>query len=260
MIAILLCAGYGTRLYPRTRDFPKPLLPVAGRPVIDHLMDPLTTLAQLHAIHIVTNARFIRHFESWRDDWLRRLQSDRIELIVHNDGSTDNANRLGACVDLQLAIDRAGDCSGILVAAGDNIFRFDFRPLWPIFCEGEHHRILTLPETDPGRLRQTGVPVFGAGDRITAIAEKPQRPPSMWCCPPLYFLKPSARKALAAFIRVGRHTDALGHFVDYLCRTEPVYAFRVDATRFHIGDEASYRRAHHRLGSDSTFPPRRPEA
>ncbi len=243
MIAVLLCAGYATRLYPLTRDFPKPLLPVADRPVLDYLMDPLTAMQCLSEIHLVTNARFIRHFQSWGDGWRSRLEAAGIGLRLHNDGSTENANRLGACADLKLALDRAAESEGILAAAGDNIFRFDLGPLWKAFRSGRHHRIVVLPETDNARLRKTGVPVFGRGDRVRAIAEKPEKPPSKWCCPPIYFLKPSVRSTLADFIQSGENTDAPGHFINYLCRRERVEAFRLDADRLDIGDQASYRRA-----------------
>lgn len=249
MIAALLCAGYATRLYPRTQDFPKPLLPVADRPVLDHLMGPLTRLAGLDAIHVVTNARFIAHFETWGDGWRESLRACGIDLVVHNDGSTENANRLGACADLKLVLDRATAAEGFVVAAGDNIFRFDLAPLGDAFRAGESHRILALPETDPARLRKTGVPVFGDGDRVAAIAEKPDAPPSQFCCPPLYFLKPSAAAVLADFVESAPHADAPGHFIDHLCRRERVEAFRLNATRLDIGDEASYRRADRLLRS-----------
>ncbi len=243
MIAVLLCAGYGTRLYPLTRDFPKPLLPVANRPVLDHLMAPLAGLAALREIHLVTNARFFGHYEEWRDVWRRRLDGRGPDIILHNDGSTENANRLGACVDLKLVYDRAGPWDGSIVAAGDNIFCFDLKPLWDTFRRGGHHRIVVLPETKPERLRRTGVPVFGPDGRVRALAEKPRIPPSRWCAPALYFLKPSAASLLADFVSAAENTDAPGHFINYLCHQEHVEAFRLKARRLDIGDAAAYRRA-----------------
>ena len=243
MIAVLLCAGYATRLYPLTRDFPKPLLPVGDRPLLDYLMDSLVALEGLRTVHLVTNARFIGHFETWRDDWRQHLDAREIDLILHNDGSTENANRLGACADLNLVLGRVTTPEGVLVAAGDNIFRFGLEPLWSAFRAGTHHRIVALPEEDLARLRKTGVPVFGDGNRVTAIAEKPMRPPSRYCCPPLYFLKPSAIGVLAAFVQNTPTADAPGHFIGHLCRTGRVEAFRLNADRLDVGDDASYRLA-----------------
>ena len=249
MVAVLLCAGYGTRMYPLTRHHPKPLLPVAGRPILDYLMDQLIALEALQAIHLVTNARFFDHYNAWRTRWRKALTNRGRRLMLHNDGSTSAANRLGACNDLKLVLDRADVGEGFLVAAGDTIFRFDLRPLWSVFCRGRPHRLVALPETDRTRLRQTGVPLWGPGDRIRDLIEKPAWPPSHWCCPALYFLKPSAVPRLAAFLETADNTDAPGHFMGELCRREAVHAFRLNATRLDIGDMAGYRRANRLLGS-----------
>lgn len=243
MIAILLCAGYATRLYPLTRSIPKPLLPVADCPVIDYLMAPLAGLEDLNAIHVVTNRRFYGRFQSWRDDWGKRLVGRGVDVILHNNGSTQNANRLGACVDLNLVFKKVTVPNGTLVAAGDNIFNFDLKPLWADYRRNPYHRLVALPETSVDLLKKTGVPVFGHRNRVRAIVEKPAKPSSNWFCPPLYFLKPSAVAVLHNFLAAKGPADAPGHFINYLCRTEPVYAFRLNATRLDIGDEASYRRA-----------------
>lgn len=243
MIAVLLCAGYGTRMYPVTRHCAKPLLPVAGRPVLDYLMDQLVVLEALQTIHLVANARFYNHFVDWGARWREHLDHRGLRLVVHNDGSTTVANRLGACADLKLVLDRTDSGEGFVVAAGDNIFRFDLPPLWSLFRRGRHHRLVALPERNRARLRQTGVPLWGAGDRVRDLVEKPARPPSNWCCPALYFLKPSAILRLAAYLETTAATDAPGHFMGYLCRREAVDAFRLNATRLDVGDAAGYRRA-----------------
>ncbi len=249
MIAVLLCAGYGTRMYPLTRHRPKPLLPVAGRPALDYLMDQLIALEALQAIHLVTNARFFDDFTEWSIRWRPQLEKRKRRLVLHNDGSTAAANRLGACRDLKLVLDRTDSGEGFLVAAGDNIFRFDLPPLWSDFRRGGCHRLVALPEESRARLRQTGVPLWGAGDRVRDLIEKPDRPFSNWCCPALYFLKPSAVTRLADFLQTTAATDAPGHFMGYLCRREAVAAFRLKATRLDIGDAAGYRLAERVLRS-----------
>ncbi len=249
MIAVLLCAGYGTRMGSLTRNWPKPLLPVADRPVLDYLMDQLMTLDGLQAIHLVTNARYFDAFSGWRTLWQKRLENRGLGLVLHNDGTTAAEHRLGACADLKLVLDRTSGAEGFLVAAGDNILRFDLQPLWTAFRQGTPHRLVALAETDHARLTQTGVPLWGAGDRVRDLVEKPDRPPSNWCCPALYFLKPSAAPRLTAFLQTGIHTDAPGYFIGYLCRREVVVAFRLNAARLDIGDMAGYRRADRLLRS-----------
>jgi glucose-1-phosphate thymidylyltransferase len=256
MIAILLCAGFAVRMYPLTRDFPKPLLSIADRPVMDYLMDQLLDLKDLRAIHVIANARFHDHFDGWRQTWLPALAAQGIALEIHNDGATANENRLGACADLQFGLRQIGGTSKMLVSAGDNIFRFAIEPLWQRFIKSQDHYIIALPETDKTRLRRTGVLALEAKDRVLRLHEKPQNPSSTWCCPPLYFLQPSARLRLDEFMRLSQHRDAPGHFIDYLCQKERVYAFKVNTDgRLDIGNMDSYRRADELMRSDPNFTP-----
>lgn len=243
MIAVLLCAGFATRLYPLTRDFPKPLLPVAGRPVIDHLLDQIVGLPGIGSVHIVTNARFYEHFTRWRRNWLACLAPRDITLKIYNDGATANENRLGACADLQLVFRQAGRAGAYLVSAGDNIYLFRIADLWRRFLRGHRHCILALAENDPETLKNSGVPVFGESDRVLGLLEKPDNPSPGWFCPPLYFLRPSAREVLEDFLGAAGPVDAPGHLIDYLCRREPVTAIKLNKKRLDIGSLESYRRA-----------------
>ncbi|MGD9303536.1 MAG: sugar phosphate nucleotidyltransferase, partial [Desulfobacterales bacterium] len=251
MIAILLCAGFAVRMYPLTRDFPKPLLPIADRPVIDYLMDQMLRFKDLRAIHVISNACFHDHFDNWRKTWLPALAPHGIALQIHNDGATTNGNRLGACGDLQFGLREIAGTSKMLVSGGDNIFRFEIEPLWQRFIKSQDHFIIALPEMDKTRLQKTGVLTLVADDRVLRLHEKPQDPPSTWCCPPIYFLQPSAGERLDEFMRLSQHRDAPGHFIDYLCQKERVYAFKVNAGgRLDIGNMDSYRQADELMRSD----------
>ena len=148
MIAILLCAGFAVRMYPVTKDFPKSLLSIADRPVMDYLMDQLLDLKDLRAIHVISNARFHDHFDNWRQTWLPALVEKEIALEIHNDGATANEYRLGACADLQFGLRQIAGSSKMLVSAGDNIFRFAIAPLWQEFLKSSDHYLIALPETD----------------------------------------------------------------------------------------------------------------
>ena len=242
-MAILLCAGFATRLYPLTRDFPKPLLPVAGRPVIDHLLNQIVRLPGIEGIHIITNARFHEHFTRWRRNWQACLAPRSITLKIYNDGATANENRLGACVDLQLVLRQSGRTGAYLVSAGDNVYLFRIADLWQRFLRGHRHCIVALAENDPETLKNTGVPVFGESNRVLGLHEKPDDPSPGWFCPPLYFLRPSAREKLEDCLDAVGPVDAPGHFIDYLCRREPVTAIRLKEKRLDIGSIESYRRA-----------------
>jgi glucose-1-phosphate thymidylyltransferase len=243
MIAILLCAGFATRMHPLTRNFPKPLLPVAGRPIMDYLMDQLVGLEELNTVHIVTNANFIHHFQAWREDWEEHHPAINAKIHLHNDGATSNENRLGAVSDLQFVFRRIPEPSKVIVAAGDNIFRFSIPPLWEHFMQQHHHYLVALPEEGPLKLKRTGVLELDASNRVLNFYEKPEHPSSRWTCPALYFFHPSAWSRLDDFIESGPNNDAPGHFIAYLCQKEVVYAFKPYGFRIDIGNLETYRQA-----------------
>jgi glucose-1-phosphate thymidylyltransferase len=252
MIAVLLCAGYATRLYPLTQNFPKPLLPVADRPVVDYLVDQIEGLPEIDALHIVTNGKFYAHFRRWAAQ-TNQSGSVSVPISVHNDGTSCNANRLGAVADLHFVLSKLGAPQPMLVGAADNIFRFSIAKIWRRFLSASHHRVVALPQPDPHQLRRTGVLELDDEDRVVRLHEKPRNPPSTWSCPPLYFLQPSARKHLEALVGAETAPDAPGHFIDYVCRREPVMAHKVDGARLDIGDAESYHNADRLLRREPLF-------
>ncbi len=247
MIAVILCAGFATRMYPLTENFPKPLLTVAGRPVLDYLMDQIVGLPRVEAIHIVSNAKFFDHFCRWHSARKASGAFGEMTVQIHNDGATENENRLGAAADLQFALNTIDRPCRVLVSAGDNIFRFPLNPLWEKFLGSHRHHIVALPETDRQRLHQTGVLELGEKDRVLRLHEKPKLPPSAWICPPLYFFQPSLGSQVEGFLRTSGDHDAPGYFIDYLCQREPVDAFRLNAARLDIGSVDSYHAADRQL-------------
>src|SRR3982750_1093353 len=120
MKIIILAAGYATRLYPLTLTRPKPLLPVAGKPMIDHVLDNLVPIGGIDQTYIVTNAKFAGQFEKWSQDY--RLNKTPLDFTIVNDRSTDDTNKLGAIGDLHLVITREKIDDDIIVVAGDNLF------------------------------------------------------------------------------------------------------------------------------------------
>ena len=243
MNCVLLCAGFATRMYPLTKDFPKPLLEVAGVPVLDYLMEQVIELRELGEVHLVTNARFYDHFTTWSEAWEKRLRDRGACLQLHNDGATENDNRLGAVGDLGLVLASQETFDSTLVVAGDNIFRFPLRSLAAQAARERRNYVVALVEHDPAKLRRTGVLELGQGSRVVALHEKPSEPPSSWACPPVYFFEPSALRQVAEYLRASDASDAPGHFVSYLCRRDAVHAFLVEGERLDIGSEESYQAA-----------------
>lgn len=253
MFVILLCAGYATRMYPITKDFPKHLLPVAGKPTIDYLMEQILDLHGIRAVHVVTNAKFFNTFEDWRHKWSKKITPRKLEIKIHNDGSTSTEDRLGPAGDLKFVLNRIPTPSRILVAGGDNIFRFRLEPLWQEFLKKNHHHIIALPEPDKDKLRKTSVPVFGKDDRVIRLYEKPNEPASFWAHPQIYFFMPSVWQRLREFHQNGTRRGEREHFIDFLCRKEKVYAFKVAGSRFDIGSIDSYDEADACLRKETLF-------
>ena len=120
MKALILSAGYASRLYPLTEDVPKPLLPIAGRPMIEYLIDKLEAIPCLNEIIIVTNDKFTRNFEEWHANGA----SFSKPIKILNDGTTSDSNKLGAVGDMEFSIEKEAIKDDLLVIAGDNLFKF----------------------------------------------------------------------------------------------------------------------------------------
>ena len=241
MRAILLCAGFGTRLYPITHDRPKALLEVRGHALLDDLVDRLLESGRISALQIVSNHRFIGHFRAFCDRLAARRPGVPLDLV--DDGASEDARRLGAVRDLALALERNPATESVLVAAGDNLFRFRLDAFLDEHTRRRESAILVYPEPDRRRLCRSGVAVLGAEARVLRFVEKPAEPPSSFACPPLYVFEPAALARLPEFLRAEPAADAPGSFLAWLVPREPVFAHAMQGRRYDVGDPESYARA-----------------
>ena len=102
MKCILLCAGYATRLFPITKNFPKALLEIEdGKPLLNYIMDQIDNISDIDEIYLVTNDRYYNHFINWKDT----LNTNK-KLTVLNDYTTNNDDKLGAVGDLKYTKDK----------------------------------------------------------------------------------------------------------------------------------------------------------
>src|SRR5512141_696493 len=120
MNVLILAAGYATRLYPLTQTRPKPLLPVAGKPMINYVLDNVAPIQGIERVYVVTNAKFAAQFQAWADQ--SRASKPTLNFTIVNDGSTDDSNKLGAIGDLHLVLRQENVEDDIIVVAGDNLF------------------------------------------------------------------------------------------------------------------------------------------
>ncbi|MFP4374739.1 MAG: nucleotidyltransferase family protein [Spirochaetaceae bacterium] len=247
MTAIILAAGYATRLYPLTRDVPKPLLDIGGRSILDRIVDNVRRVAGVRRLVVVTNARFASHFERWRE---RRFGAGGGVEIV-NDGSTSNANRIGALTDLHLAVEKADVEGDALVLAGDNLFDFELADFAAFFREAGCDCITAHELSEVEQLRRTGVAELAEDGRLLHFAEKPAEPRSTWAVPPFYaYTRRTLRERLPAYLAQGGECDAPGSFLPWLIERTPVYAFRFEGARYDIGNRESYDRVARLFAAD----------
>jgi len=232
---IVLAAGYATRLYPLTENFPKPLLEVAGKSILDWLLDDIDTLPEIDEHIIISNHRFVEHFENWKKNC--KLKNP---VTIIDDGSMSNETRLGAVKDIQFAIDTLKLDDDLLIIAGDNMLDFSFRCFVDEFKKKNAAVVMCDHIEDVNTLRRSGVMIPGDDFKVLSMEEKPQEPKSNWCVGPFYIYKKDELHLIKKGIEEGCGTDAPGSLVSYLCDKIDVYALEIPGHRYDIGTFESY--------------------
>ncbi|MBN1466708.1 nucleotidyltransferase family protein [candidate division KSB1 bacterium] len=240
MKAVILAAGYATRLYPLTKDKPKPLLRIADKPIIEYMLDGFRRIAALDEVYVVTNAKFAPAFELWAQQLRHCPHPYDFKIIILNDKTTSEETRLGAIADVQFVIERAEIRDDLIVAAGDNIFRFDFADLVDFFQQKQSDIIVAQPLHDPARLRTRGVVRFDAQHRVVDFQEKPADPPSNFVAPALYIHRSENIHFYQHYLRAGNNPDAPGHFIKWLFPRTPVHVFILPQPAIDIGTLETY--------------------
>ena len=236
MKCLILAAGYATRLYPLTENFPKPLLKVGDKTILDWLLDDIDSSGEVDGYVVISNHRFAAHFEEWA-----RERGGNITVV--DDGTVSNETRLGAVKDVQFAVESLGLDDDLFVIAGDNLLDFSLVPFMRQSREKGTTCVMRFYEDSLERLRRSGVAEIGEDDLIVSMAEKPAEPKGNWCIPPFYFYRREDVPLVKKGIESGCGTDAPGSFIAWLCCQVPVHAFEMPGRRFDIGNLESYRQA-----------------
>ena len=231
MTSIILAAGYATRMYPLTLNYPKPLLEVGGKKIIDWLIEDLEKSGVERAV-VVSNHKFISQFQAWAEG--------RENIIVLDDGSEDNDHRLGAVKDIEFAIEKANIDDDIVVLAGDNVLNFSLSSFIEYGRKRKTSCIMRHEEKDENKLRKTGVIEINEDELVLGMEEKPKEPKSNWAVPPFYYYTKEDKDLIKEGIASGCGTDAPGSFVSWLVKTRPVHAYRMIGERFDVGSIEGY--------------------
>ncbi|HEU5058202.1 MAG TPA: nucleotidyltransferase family protein [Kofleriaceae bacterium] len=244
MKAIILAAGYATRLRPLTERTAKPLLPIAGRPMIEYICDKIAELDEVDSVHVVTNHRFAPAFA----DWAAR-RAGATPVAVHDDGTSSNQDRLGAIGDIQFTIDRAGLAGDdLLVIAGDNLFDFslaDLAAFWRGKPGGSAVALYRCP--DPKLVVQYSIVELDADDRITSFIEKPAQPTTDLVAIAIYLYRREHAALIRRYLDEGNSRDQPGNLVAWLQARAPVYGYRFAGDWLDIGDLGQLTEADNRM-------------
>ena len=233
MKALILAAGYATRLRPLTDTIAKPLLPVGGRPMVDWILDRIAETSA-DEIHLVTNARFAPDFERW---------AEGKEVHVHNDGTTSNEDRLGAVGD----IDFVGIDDDLLAIASDNLFDYslaDYEAYW----RAKGGSCIAVHDVGDVELaKKYGIVDVDEDDRVTNFIEKPENPPTTLCATATYLYRREDVARVKRYLAEGNPPDQPGNYVAWLHQRAPVYAYRFPGEWYDIGDAAQLLEADNRM-------------
>jgi glucose-1-phosphate thymidylyltransferase len=235
MNALILAAGYATRLYPLTLNKAKPLLEVGGKPIIEWLADHLVRLSDIGTIYIVTNDKFAKDFQAWADEYQNRQPKARFKII--SDGSTSDANKLGAIGDINLVLARENLMqSDLLVLAGDNLFS---EPL-DRFVEFARNTEATVALYDVGdieAMKKYACVTTDSSGIITQFEEKPQKPTTSLAAIALYFYSRRVLPLFVTYLASGNNPDQPGRFLQWLYVRKPVKTFEIKGQWLDIGSK-----------------------
>jgi glucose-1-phosphate thymidylyltransferase len=240
MKALVLAAGYATRLRPLTDETAKPLLELAGRPMIDYLCDRIDEAQAVSELHVVSNARFAADFERWA-----KGRRGRLRPLVHDDGSRNNEERLGAIADMRFVIEQA-DLEGedMLVVAGDNLFDFSLAAMVEFWrSKGSASCVAVQRCPDRERVSSYGVVELSPEGQILEFVEKPEHPASDLIATAAYVYGHSHVALIDRYLAEGNSPDQPGNFLAWLYSRQPVFGFVFEETWLDIGSHDQLREA-----------------
>ncbi len=235
MKAIIIAAGYATRLYPLTLNKPKALLPIAGKPILDYIVEEIETIDAIDELVVVSNTKFFPNFEEWKNGYKGRLN-----LSVLDDHTTDDSNKLGAVGDISYAIDTLNISDDVLIMAGDNIFTFKLKDYYNAFTVQNKDMVLVKEMESDEDLKRMANVIVNSESIVTDMVEKPPVPVSKLAAFAAYIYKKDTVPMIKRYLEEGNNPDAPGFFPSWLHKIKPVYAYTFEGECYDIGTPSSY--------------------
>lgn len=237
MKLLILAAGYATRLYPLTLNQPKPLLPVAGKPMIDHVIEKFDSCNEIDEILVITNHRFTEAFESWARKSKGRHRGRPIRIL--NDQSTSDADKLGAIGDIRFAIKRGPVNDDLVIVAGDNLFS-DTLEEYVRQCSKKGVLIGVYDVGDLEAIKNYNNISVDREGKIVFFEEKPKQPQGTITAIALYHYPKSILPLIDRYISEGNNPDQPGRLIQWLYPRHPVFTYPVTGRWLDIGSREMY--------------------
>jgi glucose-1-phosphate thymidylyltransferase len=249
MRVLILAAGYATRLGKLTENQPKPLLAVAGKPMIEYVLDNLTPIGGIQHVDVVTNAKFVRHFEEWAEHY--RKDVTPLDFTIVNDGSTDDSNKLGAIGDIQFVLNHEQIEEDLIIVAGDNLFSQDLAG-FGVRCREKQAPVVGVYDVgDLELVKKYNSIVMAPDGRITFFEEKAPNPTSTVTAIALYYYPKNQLAWIHRYVEEGNNPDQPGRLVEWLYKRTPVYTWPVPGLWYDIGSKESLEEANRIFGRQS---------
>lgn len=230
MKCILLCAGYATRLFPLTENFPKALLKVGGRALLDYILDEVNTIKEVDSIYLVTNNKYAGHFSDWANE-----KNNSKPITVINDGTLTNDDRLGAIGDIDYTIKQCGINDDVLIIAGDNLFTFKLNDFVDFYKTKNAPCLCVREEQDVNLLKRVGVCEVDQDMKLIGFEEKPAEPKSKYAGYAEYIYPKNVIPMFEKYLNEGFSNDAPGNFVKYIHQKTPTYAYAFKGDCYDVG-------------------------
>ena len=241
MNILILAAGYATRLYPLTLNKAKPLLEVAGKPMIEWVLDNLAPIPDITGVYVVTNDKFANDFEAWAKQYAR--SQPKLKFKIVNDGSRSDDDKLGAIGDIRLVLDRENlTKEPLIVVAGDNLFS---EPLtdFAAHAQGSAATLATYDVGDLEAMKKYSAIEVNEENVITHFEEKPARPQTTLTGIALYYFSPETLELFTTYIAAGNNPDQPGRFIQWLHTRRPVKTYQIKGTWYDIGSKETLEEA-----------------
>ncbi len=225
MKIIILAAGYATRLYPLTINTPKALLRYKNKYILDYILDNINFL-EFSEIVLITNNKFYNNFLEYKE---KRKEN----ILIYNNGSTSNENRLGAGNDLINVLKKLNINDECLVMACDNILEFSLQLFIDYYNVHKISSIMFYKELDRSKLLKTAVITINEKNIVSSFVEKPNVFISNNAVPPFYILNKEIIKYLKNIEE--KNYDSPGMLIKDLTKEFPFIAFKMPKKRIDIG-------------------------